>query len=715
MPHVNIWQKFADTGLVTDDNIRQVVIDSWLRCRAKGLDPLAQPAKVHISKQEMEDRKRNKQELFDAARPFVDGLFPVISEGEYFIGLADEECYLLELYGDPDTLKSLEETDIVPGANWNEDIKGNNAIGTALTVRCPIQLTGAEHYLKVMHALTCCGAPIYSPDGAITGLLVIATPKDSAHPHTLGMVVAAARAIEHRLILERQNRELTAVNRYILENSPHAIITVDTRGFITSFNKPAEELSGISFQAAVGQNIKTVFTGDSSESGNFARLLQSTQETGRPLLNFQRSFRVPSGNNRLCSVSTYPLTNVVDDIIGVMAVIRILNVLKPASQSQAANPTDSSSTVDSLTTLYNHKYFHERLEEEVRRAYLLNSRVSLIMLDIDYFKNYNDVLGYPAGDKLLCEFANLLRSMVRSKDVIARYGGEEFAIILMEADTDLALEVAERILTAVESYPFEGREVQPKGKLTVSIGVATYPGNAASKEELLKVAEEALYRAKNTARSKVALYFSVFDDLKSELNQSDLSLLNTIKTLITVINAKDKYTFGHSERVVKYSTALAEQLGMNDQQTKFIKYGAFLHDIGKIEIGREILNKSKPLNQDEWATLKNHPQWGADIVKPVSALRQILPQILYHHERFDGKGYPHGLKGTEIPLNARILTIADSFDAMTSARPYQTARSLSEAVQELHRCSGIQFDPQLVEAFSKALKNIRFENEELVS
>ncbi len=531
------------------------------------------------------------------------------------------------------------------------------------------------------------------------------------------MVVAAVRAIENRLTLERQNRALTAANHYILENSPHAIITVDNCGTITSFNKPAEEFFGIDSRNVLDQKSEDVFGDDAGEGGSFAKLLGSTLETGRSLKNFRRTFKLPDGLNRLCSVSTFPLSNITNDVIGVMAVIRTISDRKsPAKPSEyTSKQADSLSILDSLTNLYNHKFFHEKLDEEVHRAYLLNTKVSLIMLDIDYFKNYNDVLGYPAGDRLLSEFAAVLGKLVRSKDIVARYGGEEFAIILLDADTKLALDVAERIRNAVEDYQFEGREVQPKGKITVSLGVATYPHNASSKEELLKVAEEALYRAKHTARSRVALYFSVFDDLKSDLNQSDLSLLNTIKTLITVINAKDKYTFGHSERVVQYSAALAEQLGLDSEQIKYIKYGAFLHDIGKIEIGREILNKKEPLNNDEWATLQCHPQWGADIVKPVSALKEILPQILHHHERFDGMGYPYGLKGTEIPLNARILAIADSFDAMTTARPYQNARSLNDAVKELHRCAGSQFDPQLVEAFVKALKNIQFENEELVS
>ena len=712
------WQNFIACGGFSDDNIRPVVAESWLRCRLKGLNAQSDPGILHISQQELEDRQKNKKELFYAAEPFVEGLFSVIHGSEFFVGLADEDGYLLDVFGDNVIMETIKNPDIIPGANWNEEIKGNNAIGTALTIRGPVQLTGPEHYMRAFHGWTFSGAPIYDPDGLIIGLLFAAAPKNTVHPHTLGMVVATVRAIESRLALERQNDALSAVNYFILENSPHAIITVDNSGNITSFNQSAEKLSGFSRFSALNQNVDTVFSYEEITNGSFAKVLMSSRDTGRPIKNFQRSFKLPSGRNKLCIVNTYPISNASNDIIGVMAVIRGQSNRQSKTVSSplfGARSADALSIVDNLTNLYNHKYFHERLAEEVHRSYLQNSNVSVVMLDIDYFRHYNDVLGYPAGDKLLSEFANMLSALVRTRDIVTRYGGEEFAIILTDADSKLGFEVAERIRTSIENYPFEGREIQPKGKLTVSVGVATYPANASSKEDLLRVAEEALYRAKHTSKSRVALYFSVFDDLKTELDQSDLSLLNTIKTLITVINAKDKYTFGHSERVVRYSSVLAEQLGLGEEQVKYIKYGAYLHDIGKIEIGRDILNKKEPLALDEWSLLKCHPQWGADIVKPVNALKQILPQILYHHERFDGGGYPNGLVGTDIPLNARILAIADSFDAMTTVRPYQKARSLNEAVQELLRCSGTQFDPQLVESFIKSLKTIQFENEELVS
>ncbi|PKM82719.1 MAG: hypothetical protein CVU89_04250 [Firmicutes bacterium HGW-Firmicutes-14] len=712
------WQDFVKTGSSADQNIRQEIVESWVRCREKGINPLKPAGSMHISQQELEEKCSLKQELLSSVKPFVEGLFSVISDSEYFIILADENGFILEVSGEYDTLIAASHIDIVPGANWNEEIKGTNAISACLSLRSPVQVAGAEHYLKALHSFSASAAPVLNSDGSVRGVLVIgAYDNPVPHPHTLGTAIVAAKSVEHRLALERQNLVLNVVNHHLLESCPHAIISVDSMGIVTSFNKGAEDLCGIPSYSALGENVDLIFASEKTGTGNMANLLKSTLKTGRPLKDLNYTFKLQGGRSLTCMVDSHPLNNISGELIGVMAVLRKQATRKQPARNDSVflRHSNSPAIIDSLTGLFNHKYFHERLEEEVDRAKLQNTKLSLLMLDIDYFKHYNEVLGYPAGDKLLREFAEILKGLVRSKDVISRYGGEEFAIILTDTDTKLALDVAERICSCVENHPFDGREVQPKGKLTVSLGVATFPDNSVNREELLKMSEEALYRAKHISKSKVALYFSVFDDLKAELNHSDFNLLNTIKTLITVINAKDKYTFGHSERVLKYSTALAGHLGLDEEQVKFIKYGAYLHDIGKIEISREILNKKGTLTDDEWLVLKCHPQWGADIIKPVSALQQILPQILYHHERFDGKGYPVGLGGTDIPLNARILAIADSFDAMTTDRPYKRGLTLKTAVKELYRCSGAQFDPNLVELFVKALNKMELGNHVLVS
>ncbi len=362
-------------------------------------------------------------------------------------------------------------------------------------------------------------------------------------------------------------------------------------------------------------------------------------------------------------------------------------------------------SVDGLTGLYNHRLFQQRLGEELLKAERLNIPCSLIIIDIDYFKQYNDTNGHPAGDQVLQQMSQILNRNIRGVDLAARYGGEEFAVILYNTGPEGALIVGERIRMDVETYPFKGREEQPTGKVTVSMGVATYPENAMKKDELIKLADDALYKAKYTSRNMVVLYYSVLDELKSGLDSSERDLLNTIKTLISVINSKDRYTFGHSERVVQYSMKIAEALGLSDEVKKTIKVGAYLHDIGKIEIDRELLNKEGILDVEQHEVLKQHSSWGAQIVSSVKSLSHVVPVILHHHEKYNGEGYPLGLKGDEIPLEARILKVADSFDAMTTSRPYQPIKSFVDARAELIKCANQDFDPVLVEIFLEILES----------
>lgn len=372
-------------------------------------------------------------------------------------------------------------------------------------------------------------------------------------------------------------------------------------------------------------------------------------------------------------------------------------------------------TIDGLTGLYNHRYFQQRLEEEIERSGHMKMPLSLIMMDIDYFKHYNDSQGHPAGDKVLQQISRILRKNIRGMDTAARYGGEEFTVILVDTAPEEAMKVAERIRQTVEDFPFTGRDEQPAGKLTISMGIASYPANAVKKDDLIKMADDALYKAKYISKNKVVLYYSVLDELKGELDKSERDLINTIKTLISVINSKDKYTYGHSERVVQYAVSVGEAIGLPEDEIKILRVGAFLHDIGKIEIDREILNKEDSLKPEEQKILYQHPSWGAQIISSVPALKDVIPVVLYHHEKFDGTGYPAGLAGKDIPPLARILKVVDSYDAMTSPRPYQPIRKPREAVMELIRCSGKDFDPEVVEVFLSIMDKIPMEDGKLVS
>ncbi len=362
--------------------------------------------------------------------------------------------------------------------------------------------------------------------------------------------------------------------------------------------------------------------------------------------------------------------------------------------------------IDGLTEVFNHRYFHEAMKEKISIGEQAGSPVALVFIDIDYFKYYNDLYGHLMGDEVLKKIGAILKRNARSGDIVARYGGEEFAVIMPDTQEEEALAAAERIRLEIEREYFDGEENQPNGKLTASIGISVYPDKAKNYLELINSADDALYRAKFFNKNRVEAYTSILDDLKKDIDEEHIDLVTSIKTLISVINAKDRYTYSHVERVVIYCRLMADKLGMCEEDKKKLIFGAYMHDIGKINIAREILNKRMPPTNEEWEVLKQHPSNGAEIIEPVESLRVIVPLILHHHERYDGKGYPAGLSGEDIPYLARVLTVADSFDAMTSKRSYTNVRkTYKEAVIELRACAGSQFDPSLTETFIELIES----------
>jgi len=356
---------------------------------------------------------------------------------------------------------------------------------------------------------------------------------------------------------------------------------------------------------------------------------------------------------------------------------------------------------DLLTGLFNYGYFQEKLPEYVQNASATHP-LGLILLDIDNFKHYNDIHGHQAGDSLISGIADILNSIVEGVGFVSRYGGDEFVVVLPNADSEKTVKLAEKICTMVRNEDFPGEEYQPDGEITVSCGIAVYPVHAKNAKDLIRHSDLALYRAKNQNKNKVEMYFSVFDHLDVEDDEKEL--LNSFRTLVSVINAKDRYTYGHSERVADHSMKMATRLGLPQEDIHLLGYAAFLHDIGKIEVDWKILNKPGRLNQTEWEIMQHHPEWGSEIVKAMRKLHPIAPVILHHHENFNGSGYPLGLQGNDIPLLARIIRIADSFDAMTSHRPYKQTLSIEAAMEEIRLNSGTQFDPELAAVFLEILQ-----------
>lgn len=359
--------------------------------------------------------------------------------------------------------------------------------------------------------------------------------------------------------------------------------------------------------------------------------------------------------------------------------------------------------VDGLTGVYNHRSFYSLLEEYYIKAKIANGNLSLIMVDINFFKYYNDAYGHQKGDEALKKLARLIEEGVNDQGICARYGGDEFAVILPDCDDKCAVEIGERIRQEVEKTEFEGANILPRGHFSISVGVASFPEHAATKEQLIQKADEALYKAKFTNSNRVEVYYSVFDEIGHSLQDKEKELLSSMRTLLMVVNAKDRYTYGHSERVMHYAVQIGRKMALWEWEIQDVSIGALLHDIGKIEISREILNKPGMLTAQEWEAIRQHPAWGADMIRPISSFSGAVDIVLYHHENYDGSGYPSSLKGTEIPLGARILRLADSFDAITSNRPYKRTLSIREAIEDINKYRGIYYDPEVIDAFLEFL------------
>ena len=395
--------------------------------------------------------------------------------------------------------------------------------------------------------------------------------------------------------------------------------------------------------------------------------------------------------------------------LGSMASVAMANARLHAQTVRSLEEARERATLDPLTGLLNHRAFQERLAREVARARRHGRPLSLALFDLDHFKRINDTHGHLAGDAVLVEVARRLSAVSRPEDAVARIGGEEFAWLLPEANEDEAYLAAERGRAAIAGEP-----VGSAGTVTSSAGVCDLV-QAGTAEELLRKADGALYWAKVHGRD-VTYGFSpeVVEVLSAQERAEQLErmgALNAMRALARAIDAKDPSTRSHSERVARTVERLALTAGWNPQRAALLREAALVHDVGKIGVPDAILLKPMSLTREEYGLVKSHAALGADIAAEVLSPDQVA-WIRHHHERWDGSGYPDGLSGERIPLGARLLAVADAWDAMTSARPYQGARSIGEALSECLASAGSHLCPSAVGALRgcwRALAEVRTE------
>jgi diguanylate cyclase (GGDEF)-like protein len=359
---------------------------------------------------------------------------------------------------------------------------------------------------------------------------------------------------------------------------------------------------------------------------------------------------------------------------------------------------EHAALTDNLTGLRNHRAFHEDLARELDRAHRTGTPLGLVMLDLDGLKRVNDTLGHQAGDELIGAVAHGLKSTIRGGDVPYRIGGDEFAVILADESAWGAFRFAQRLHTnlALSSGPLTP---------TVTAGIAESSGGADNKDVLIRHADLALIQAKRTSQ-KALIYSDGLEPSQTSPGRDGDAERHHRLTLTTAlaraVDAKDSYTRSHSETVSEIAALIAEELSLPTDHVAKVRLAGLLHDVGKIGISDAILQKPAKLSDREFAVMKTHSTLGHSIVS-AAELYEEAEWIRHHHERLDGRGYPDGLAGERVPLESRIILVADAFEAMTSDRPYRPGRPEADAVDELERHVGTQFDPNCVAALRRAL------------
>ncbi|MDO9579476.1 MAG: diguanylate cyclase [Bacteroidales bacterium] len=483
----------------------------------------------------------------------------------------------------------------------------------------------------------------------------------------LGIAIERERAINKQKIMEKQLYLEKEWLKTTLLSIGDGVIAFDNQGKVLLMNKTAEELTGYKQEEATGKPADMVFnivdeytkkrmespvskvleSGDMSTLGNDTLLISRTKVEW-PI-----------------EADAFPIRDQNNNIIGVVLVFREIT-----EQRKKQKEIEYLSFHDSVTGLYNRRFFEEELKRLNTKR---NLPLTLVMFDVNGLKLTNDAFGHKAGDELLRKVAEGLKEGCRADDIIARIGGDEFAVILPKTDSEEAGIMAKRISARISRGKVNSLP------LSVSFGWDTKKEPEQDIEAVFKNAEDYLYRRK--------------------LTESTSMRSNIIELIMQTLFEKSDGKEEHAKRVSGWCASIGSALALDQGSISDLSTVGLMHDIGDIAIDARILNKPDALTVAEWSEIKRHPEIGFRILSSVNELAPLAEIILANHERWDGTGYPKGLKGEEIPLKARILAVADAYDAMTSERPYRKAMSKDAAVEEIRRNAGTQFDPMIAELF----------------
>ncbi|MGL6280244.1 MAG: diguanylate cyclase [Gaiella sp.] len=502
----------------------------------------------------------------------------------------------------------------------------------------------------------------------------------------LGVIFDVTREIEQAEAVERErSKRLAAVARFerVVSLSNDLVIAVDVEGLVRYANPATRTLLGCEPADLVGAPWDRLAHVRDAASERAAVQTEFGSRSVGP-----RVSRAVGADGGMLHLSW---TGAFDPVEGLMYYVgRDITV-----EIEARAAVEERARIDALTNLSNRRHVVEVLTSELERARREEGRPGLLMLDVDHFKPVNDAYGHAAGDAALVEIAERVRRAVRRYDVAGRWGGEEFCVVVPGITDEAALRrVGEAVRAAVAEAPIAvggGRLVQ----LTLSIGGVVVEEGIWSVEALVDAADRALYAAKRHGRNRLLLASELtLEDVAAEVPEA----LRLAEALALSAGAREGMPESHPQEVADLAAAMAQVLGLTDDGVLRCRLGGWLHDLGKVGVPDRVLVKRGPLDPDEWALMRTHAEVGEGVVRRIPGLAQAAPIVRHHHERWDGAGYPDELAGEEIPLEARIVAVADTYSALTHDRVYRGATAASEALAEIVSQAGSQFDPRCVDA-----------------